>query len=76
MKVSGCPKDKKHMQLVRIKRAAQITLTPEIRTQFGLAEGNYLEIIATKEGILLKPVSIMVRPTNPPVGKQATKKKA
>jgi AbrB family looped-hinge helix DNA binding protein len=74
MKTSKPLKDEKRMQLVRIKRAAQITLPPELRKQFGLAEGDYLEITATKDGIMLKPISIVARPTKKPVGKHATKK--
>ena len=46
------------MLLVRIKRAAQITLPPEMREQFGLVEGDYLEVEAVKDGILLRPVSV------------------
>jgi AbrB family looped-hinge helix DNA binding protein len=61
MKTSEHLGEEKHMQLVRIKRAAQITLPPELRKQFRLAEGDYLEITATKSGILLKPVSVVAR---------------
>jgi AbrB family looped-hinge helix DNA binding protein len=61
MKTSEHLKDGKHMQLVRLKRAAQITLPPELRQQFGLGEGDYLEVISTKDGVLLKPVSVVAR---------------
>lgn len=49
------------MTMVRIKRAAQITLPPDLRKQFGLSEGDYLEVEAVKDGILLKPVSVVAR---------------
>jgi AbrB family looped-hinge helix DNA binding protein len=49
------------MPLVKIKRFAQVTLPPELRKKFNLAEGDYLEAEAIKEGILLKPVSVVER---------------
>ena len=51
--------DQANMALVKLKRAAQITLPAELRKQFHLEEGDYLEIEAVKEGILLRPVSIL-----------------
>lgn len=47
------------MPLVKIKRFAQVTLPPEVRKKFNLVEGDYLEAEATKEGILLKPVTVI-----------------
>jgi AbrB family looped-hinge helix DNA binding protein len=49
------------MALLKLRRAAQITLPAELRRQFNLAEGDYLEAEAVKEGILLRPVSIIER---------------
>jgi AbrB family looped-hinge helix DNA binding protein len=49
------------MALVRLKRAAQITLPAELRKRFNLEEGDYLEAEAVEDGILLKPVSVMDR---------------
>jgi AbrB family looped-hinge helix DNA binding protein len=49
------------MALLKILRSSQITLPAELRRQFGLAEGDYLEAQAVKEGILLKPVSVVDR---------------
>jgi AbrB family looped-hinge helix DNA binding protein len=49
------------MALLKLRRAAQITLPAELRKQFHLAEGDYLEAEAVKEGILLRPVSIIER---------------
>jgi AbrB family looped-hinge helix DNA binding protein len=47
------------MPLVKIKRFAQVTLPPEVRKKFNLAEGDYLEAEAVKDGILLKPVAVV-----------------
>lgn len=49
------------MALLKLRRYAQVTLPAELRKQFNLAEGDYLEAQATKEGILLKPVSVVER---------------
>lgn len=49
------------MSLVRVKRFAQVTLPPDVRKQFNLEEGDYLEAHAVKEGILLKPVAVVER---------------
>jgi AbrB family looped-hinge helix DNA binding protein len=50
-----------HMALVRLKRAAQITLPAELRKRFNLKEGDYLEAEAVEGGILPKPVSVVDR---------------
>jgi AbrB family looped-hinge helix DNA binding protein len=50
-----------YMTLLKILRSSQITLPAELRRQFGLAEGDYLEAQAVKDGILLKPVSVVER---------------
>jgi len=49
------------MALLKILRSAQITLPAELRRKFNLAEGDYLEAQAVKEGILLKPVTVVER---------------
>jgi len=49
------------MALVKVRRAAQITLPREIRDAAHLEEGDYLEAQLTSEGILLRPVSIAGR---------------
>lgn len=46
------------MTLVKVRRAAQITLPREIRDAANLKEGSYLEAEMTSDGILLRPVSI------------------
>jgi AbrB family looped-hinge helix DNA binding protein len=49
------------MTLLKILRSAQITLPAELRRKFNLAAGDYLEAQAVKEGILLKPVTVVER---------------
>jgi AbrB family looped-hinge helix DNA binding protein len=49
------------MALLKILRSAQSTLPVELRRQFNLAEGDYLEAQAVSDGILLKPVSVVER---------------
>ncbi len=51
--------------LVKVRRAAQITLPREIRQAAHLEEGDYLEAEVTKAGILLRPVSIGKREPTP-----------
>lgn len=53
------------MALVKVRRAAQITLPREIRDAVHLEEGDYLEAQLTDEGILLRPVSIGRRDPTP-----------
>jgi AbrB family looped-hinge helix DNA binding protein len=49
------------MALVRVKRAGQVTLPAELRKQFHLEEGDYLEAEAVENGILFRPVSVVDR---------------
>jgi AbrB family looped-hinge helix DNA binding protein len=49
------------MTLVRLRRAAQITLPQDIREAARLKEGDYLEAEVIEAGILLRPVSIAGR---------------
>ncbi len=52
--------------LVRIRRAAQITLPRDIREAAHLEEGDYLEAEVTPSGaVLLKPVNIAGREPTP-----------
>jgi AbrB family looped-hinge helix DNA binding protein len=54
------------MTLIRMRRAAQITLPREIREAAHLEEGDYLEAEVTESGaIVLKPVSIARRGPTP-----------
>ena len=53
------------MALVKLRRAAQITLPLELRQAFHLKEGDYLEAEVTEAGILLRPVSINRREPTP-----------
>jgi len=54
------------MTLVKLRRAAQITLPRDIGEAARLEEGDYLEAEVTEGGaILLKPVSIAGREPSP-----------
>jgi AbrB family looped-hinge helix DNA binding protein len=54
------------MALVKLRRAAQITLPRDIREAARLEEGDYLEAEVTENGsILLRPVSIAGREPSP-----------
>ena len=46
------------LDLVRVRRAGQITLPREVRKAMNLGEGDYLEPRFTKGGVLLRPVSV------------------
>lgn len=47
--------------LIRIRRFSQVTLPVELRKQFRLSEGDFLEATTTRDGILLTPVLIHPR---------------
>ena len=49
------------LDLVRIRRAGQITLPREVREAMNLGEGDYLAPRFTKGGVLLRPVSVRTR---------------
>lgn len=49
------------MALLKLKQKAQVTIPAELRRQFNLQEGDYLEAEAVENGILLKPVSVVQR---------------
>jgi AbrB family looped-hinge helix DNA binding protein len=49
------------MALLKILRSGQVTLPAELRKQFNLREEDYLEAEVIKEGILLKPVTVIER---------------
>jgi AbrB family looped-hinge helix DNA binding protein len=44
------------MALVKVRRAAQITLPAEIRKQLEIAEGDYLEAEVIRGSLVLRPV--------------------
>lgn len=50
------------MALLKLKQKAQVTIPADLRRQFNLEEGDYLEAEAVENGILLKPVSVVDRP--------------
>jgi AbrB family looped-hinge helix DNA binding protein len=49
------------MTLMRMRRAAQLTLPIEIRRALNVKDGDYLEAKVVKDGVLLKPVSLVER---------------
>ncbi len=49
------------LDLVRIRRAGQITLPREVREAMNLGEGDYLAPRFTKGGVLLQPVTVRSR---------------
>jgi AbrB family looped-hinge helix DNA binding protein len=49
------------MELLKLRRAAQLTLPLHLRKAFGLKDGDYLEVEVVEEGILLKPVTVVER---------------
>jgi AbrB family looped-hinge helix DNA binding protein len=49
------------MALVKVRRAAQITLPAAIRRQLEIAEGDYLEARVVEGNVVLKPASAVKR---------------
>jgi len=49
------------MALMRVRRAAQLTLPAEMRQALNVKEGDYLEARIVRGGVLLKPVSVVAR---------------
>jgi AbrB family looped-hinge helix DNA binding protein len=45
------------MALVKVRRAAQITLPAAVCRQLEIAEGDYLEVEVVDGGVLLKPIT-------------------
>jgi AbrB family looped-hinge helix DNA binding protein len=53
------------MPLVKLRRAGQITLPVELREQFALEEGAYLEAEAVRDGILMNYPAASCEVSNP-----------
>lgn len=49
------------MTLMRVRRAAQLTLPAEVRRALNVKEGDFLEAQIVKDGVLLKPVAMVER---------------
>ena len=49
------------MALLKVLRAGQVTLPVEFRRQLNLETDGYVEAEVVKEGILLKPVSVVAQ---------------
>ena len=47
------------MELLKLKRAAQLTLPVSLRQRFNLKIGDYVEAVVVEDGILLKPVTVI-----------------
>ena len=52
---------KGELDLVRVRRTGQITLSRKVREVMNLGEGDYLEPRFTEGGVLLQPVSVRSR---------------
>jgi AbrB family looped-hinge helix DNA binding protein len=51
------------MALVRVRRAAQITLPAEVRQKLKVKEGDYLDAEVVGGSVVLKPVTVLERET-------------
>ena len=49
------------MALLRVRRAAQLTLPVDVRRALNVKDGDYLEAHVIKDGVLLKPVAVIER---------------
>jgi AbrB family looped-hinge helix DNA binding protein len=49
------------MALLKVLRAGQVTLPVELRRKLNLDAESYVEAEVVKDGILLKPVSVVAR---------------
>lgn len=49
------------MTLMRVRRAAQLTLPADVRQALNVQEGDYLDAQIVEGGVLLKPVSVVER---------------
>ena len=49
------------MSLMRVRAAAQLTLPADVREALKIKEGDYLEAEIVKDGVLLKPVTVVAR---------------
>ena len=49
------------MTLLRLRKAAQLTLPAEMRAALNVGEGDYLEAEVVDQGVLLRPVSVVAR---------------
>jgi AbrB family looped-hinge helix DNA binding protein len=51
------------MALVKVRRAAQITLPAEVRQKLKVKEGDYLDAEVVGNSVVLKPVAVLDRET-------------
>jgi hypothetical protein len=50
-----------HLSLCKVRKFFQISLPAGLSRKVGIAEGQYVEMQATREGILVKPVRVAAR---------------
>jgi bifunctional DNA-binding transcriptional regulator/antitoxin component of YhaV-PrlF toxin-antitoxin module len=50
-----------NMPLRKVRRFYQVSLLAKLSKKFGIAEGDYVEMEAVAEGILVKPVTVTKR---------------
>ena len=55
------PTETQQMTLMRVRRAAQLTLSADLRKALNVKEGDYLEARIVSGGVLLAPVSVVKR---------------
>lgn len=53
--------ERMEMALMRVRKAAQLTLPADVRRALNVKEGDYLEARIVKGGVLLTPVSVVER---------------
>lgn len=53
--------EKIQMTIMKVRRAAQVTLPVDVRKALNVKEGDYLEAELVSGGVLLKPVSLVER---------------
>jgi AbrB family looped-hinge helix DNA binding protein len=49
------------MTLMRVRKAAQLTLPADVRRALNVQEGDFLEAVVVEGGVLLKPVAMVER---------------
>jgi len=49
------------MTLMRVRKAAQLTLPANVRRALNVQEGDFLEAVVVEGGVLLKPVAMVER---------------
>lgn len=61
-------------QVVRVQEKGQVTIPQEIREKLGLKKGDLVTFVETEQGIVIKPVEVIVSEALDEIG-QALKEK-